>query len=414
MTTVSPPCYQPTLLNGALDAFGRLRVSEPFTQFDSQQIKDSQPLFWDDAAVSGGGTSTAFVTNNACTRIGVSNLTAGHRVRQSKRPFYYQAGKGALRFLTFVMGAAAAGITRLAGQGDADNGLFLRQTGAGPAFVRRTFTSGVAVDNVVLQASWNVDTLDGSGNAGNPSGIALDLSLFQILMIAYEWLGGGTVAFGFVLDGQLIVAHVMQNANALDKVYMSVPDLPLRYSIQNDGTGPAATLDHVCCTVISEGGRENTGFPYAIERLAVLTTLNDADFYPLIAIRLRSGYTYAEVVPTDISVVSTTNAFFAWKLILNPTVTGTALSFTTLPTSPAGQSAIETDITRTSATKVSGGTTIAAGVGAIDSVAQVSLPSDFALGSTIAGVADILVLAVSRITAGAENFFGTMGWRESR
>src|SRR5512146_2047536 len=38
------------------DAFGRLRSSEPFTIYDSKQLFDNQPLFWDDQQVSGAGT----------------------------------------------------------------------------------------------------------------------------------------------------------------------------------------------------------------------------------------------------------------------------------------------------------------------------------------------------------------------
>jgi hypothetical protein len=32
----------------AIDSFARLRVSEPFTIFDSKMIHDKQPLFWDE------------------------------------------------------------------------------------------------------------------------------------------------------------------------------------------------------------------------------------------------------------------------------------------------------------------------------------------------------------------------------
>ena len=41
------------------DAFGRLRVSEPTTLFDSKQIFDAQPLLWDDQETSGSGTTGA-------------------------------------------------------------------------------------------------------------------------------------------------------------------------------------------------------------------------------------------------------------------------------------------------------------------------------------------------------------------
>lgn len=399
--------FRPTVLNGALDTFGRLRVSQPETVFDSQQIVDSQPLFWDDAEVSGGGTSSAFVTNQAATRISVGNLTAGERVRQTKRSLHYQPGKGQLIFTTFVMGAAATGITRAVGQFDAQNGLFLRQISTGPAFVRRSFTSGVTADDVVPQASWNVDRLDGTG----PSGFVLDLTKSQILAIGYEWLGVGSVVLGFVIDAKFIVAHTMQHANVLSVVYMSLPDLPLRYSIANDGTGPAASFDHICSTVISEGGQQPTGFPYGVDRTTALTTLNDQDFYPLIAMRLRAGYTYAEVVPSGISVVATANAEFSWRLLLNPTVAGVAFAWTT----PETTSAVEVDIARVNTTKVSGGTVLKAGVAAANTaIEDIALPPEFALGVSIAGVSDTLVLAVSRLSGTAEPFFGALNWRESR
>lgn len=40
------------------DAFGRLRVGNPYTIFDSKQIVDKDPLRWDDQETSGSGTSS--------------------------------------------------------------------------------------------------------------------------------------------------------------------------------------------------------------------------------------------------------------------------------------------------------------------------------------------------------------------
>ena len=52
-----------TLNDGpSIDAFGRSRTSSPETIFESKQIFDNQPLFWDDQEVSGGGTSVGFST----------------------------------------------------------------------------------------------------------------------------------------------------------------------------------------------------------------------------------------------------------------------------------------------------------------------------------------------------------------
>lgn len=77
----------------SLDAFGRIRTSSPYTLFDSKQLFDNQPLFWDDSEVSGGSTTSSHSTATASTTIGVGATTAGKRVRQTFMSFNYQPGK---------------------------------------------------------------------------------------------------------------------------------------------------------------------------------------------------------------------------------------------------------------------------------------------------------------------------------
>lgn len=394
------------------DAFGRVRVSEPQTLFDSKQIADKQPLFWDDQLISGAGGASTYNTNQASTTLSVSNLTAGVRARQTFRSFNYQPGKSQLLFLTGVLGAGAAGITRRIGQFNAQNGLFFELAGSTLSVVRRTFTSGSAVDNVITQANWNLDKLNGSG----PSGITIDVTKTQIFVIDYEWLGVGTVRFGFVLGGDIVYCHEIDNSNTLTLVYMSSPNLPLRYEIRNDGTGAAASIVHICTTVISEGGAQSTGIDLSVNRGdTALHTNNDANFYPLIAIRLQSNYLFATVVPSSISVMTTSSAAYLWQLLLNPTITGTALSFTPVP-----NSACEAATGATGATTVSGGTVLASGYDQSTNPSATStviaFSRDLALGASIAGVSDVLVLAVARITGTgtAEDFFGALGYHEQK
>lgn len=80
-----------------VDAFGRLRVSTPSTIFDSKQLHDNQPLFWDDQEVSGTGTSSNYDGNKASSTLAVTAATAGKRIRQTKMRFNYQPGK-AIRY----------------------------------------------------------------------------------------------------------------------------------------------------------------------------------------------------------------------------------------------------------------------------------------------------------------------------
>ena len=71
------PLRQLVLQDGPqLDAFGRLRVSEPQTLFDSKQTIDNQPLFWDEELESGAGITSAHSTDRASTVL-TSTLNTG-------------------------------------------------------------------------------------------------------------------------------------------------------------------------------------------------------------------------------------------------------------------------------------------------------------------------------------------------
>ena len=147
-----------------IDAFARLRVASPKTIFDSKQIYDNQPLYWDEAETSGSGTSTAHSTATASTTMSVSASTAGTRVRQTKRRFNYQPGKSQFILLTGILGSGSTGITRRIGYFDENNGLFFQISGTTLSVVRRTYTGGSPSDDAVAQSNWILDKMDGTGD----------------------------------------------------------------------------------------------------------------------------------------------------------------------------------------------------------------------------------------------------------
>ena len=379
------------------DAFGRLRTSHPGTVFGSKQTIDAAALIWDDVAASGAGTGTAWAS--ARSRISVSASTAGKRVRQTFRSFDYQPGKAQSVMMTFVMGSTATGITRRVGQFDANNGLFLEQTPTATNFVIRK----AGVDTKVEKASWSE----------LPGGDGIDLTKAVILFIDYEWLGVGTVRWGFIIGGQYIVMHHSHHSNLVTGVYMDTPVLPLRGEIENDGTGGAATMDMICAMVASEGGVPNPGVRRCIDRAATgLTTNNDASLYPLISIRQQSTKLRSVVRIANLSVLCNSTALFRWALLLNPTVVGAALAWTALTNSP-----VEHDVVATNATTVTGGTVLASGyldAGNSGSVAIEATPNDIELGSKYDGTADRIVLAVQRLTGTTETFYASLSWHESQ
>jgi hypothetical protein len=392
---------------GNIDAFSRLRVSSPTTLFDSKLVSDNAPLVWDDQQTSGAGATSSYNANQSSVTLSVSNLTAGTRVRQTFQCFHYQPGHSHLVLQTGVLGAATNGITSRIGNFNEQNGVFFESISSGIRIVKRSFTSGVAVDTAVAQTSWNLDKLDGTG----ASGIGIDWSKTQIFVIQFQWLGVGSVWYGLDVNGEIIWCHRMDNANVLDKVYMTTPNLPLRYEISNSGLGPAASMLHICSAVISEGGVADVGILRSIVRDTVLTTLNNASYYPLIAMRFKTGE--LSVVTVDkVDVIVGSNQIFAWKLLLNPTVAGTAFGYTSIP-----NSTIEYDKSRTGTTTVGiGANTIEVAGGVASQTQQLTtivVPSSvLRMGRTIAGVSDVLVLAVSRITGATIDFYGAINFQE--
>jgi len=395
--------------SGALDAFARQRMSEPATIFDSKLTGDNRPLLYDDQEVSGGGTSSVYSVNSSSVLLSVSNLTAGRRIRQTWRRFNYQPGKSQLVILTGVLGIPTAGNSKKIGYFDDNNGLFFDSTGASVGVNVRTFTTGVAVDNRIPQSGWNIDKLDGTG----ASGITLDFSKTQIFFFDFEWLGVGTVRFGFFVDGMPIYCHAFQHANVLTDVYMTTPNLPIRYEIENDGTGAADSLKQICSTVISEGGVSQSGFPISIDRgTTSLVTGNNTKLYPLFAIRLKAGFLGSTVQIKDFSIICTSSSAYNFQWLLDPTVGGTAFSYTSL-----ANSSIEFDASRTNTTTVTGGTKLNSGVGFQGNQGGVSggeFRDKFALGSSISGTPQVLVLAVRRLTGTSETFYSASNFTDQK
>ena len=387
-----------------IDAFGRFRISQPYTIFDSKQIFDNGPLFWDDAQTSGSGTSSSHSVEMASSTMSVSALTAGTRVRQTKRRFNYESGKSHQITMSGVLGAGVSGVTKRIGYFDENNGLYFELNGTALKVVRRTKTSGSVVNNEIAQSSWNIDKLDGTGN----SGITLDITKTQIFIIDFEWLGVGRVRFGFVINGIILYFHEILSSNNLTVVYMSTPNLPVRYEISNDGSGLSSDLVHICCSVMSEGGQEERGLVLSTSNGDNVVEANvTGTIYATIGLKLKSNKFSATIIPLFFSMIGiTVNDFFEWGLYLNPTVAGT---FT------------YSDITNSSlqaaygvtANTVSGGTLLNSGYSVSEAGLTNLLYNSLTLGSTIAGVSDILVLTVMPIGSSSNlDIYSSITWKE--
>jgi hypothetical protein len=96
-----------TIGGNNVDAFGRLRVSEPLTIFDSKSIMSKNNLF-DESTANGG--SVTYTANKSTVNLNVTEAASSKTIRQTKRVMSYQPGKSLLIFNTFVMNTLTANL----------------------------------------------------------------------------------------------------------------------------------------------------------------------------------------------------------------------------------------------------------------------------------------------------------------
>jgi hypothetical protein len=326
------------------DSFGRFRVSNPFTLFDSCYRYVDNGLWA--TSVTGGATYN-FNGNQGLMDLTVSATTGSQVIRETYKVFPYQPGKSLLVLNTFV-GITTAGVRQRIGYFGTENGVYFQINENGTSgqtkcsIIKRSKVSGAVVDSVINQDSWNGDKLNGSG----PSGITLNLENAQILWMDFEWLGVGSVRVGFVINGQLILCHTFQHANIIQSTYITTACLPLRYEITNTNTA-GGNLKQICSSVISEGGYGLNGIQLSIATPLATPANIDATRRPVISVRLQSTRLDAIVILTFMNLLpsaSSSNTFY-WEIIfrgvtVNPSPPSPVVNWTPYP----GSSSVETRV----------------------------------------------------------------------
>jgi hypothetical protein len=389
------------------DAFGRVRIAQPLTLFDSSHRYRDNGL-WNTSTASGG--TAVFSPNEGLVNLNVTGTAGSEVIRETAKVFSYQPGKSLLVMNTFVMAPAQTNLRQRVGYFGTENGIYIELRDNTLSFVERSLVTGVVTETVVDQASWNADTMDGNG----PSGITLDITKAQILFMDIEWLGEGTVRIGFIIDGNFIVCHRFNHANLITSTYITTASLPLRYEILNGSTATATTLKQVCSTVISEGGYELRGAQQAvgIPITAARTFAAAGSYYPIIGIRLKTTRLDAIVIPTAISVLGTGNGKnYAWRIVQSTTITGGAWI------SAGVDSAVEYNLTGTSA---AGGRILAQGYlnssnqgsPTINILKEALFASQLERDSFTSTAYELVIEVAVGTTSGGESVFASIDWEE--
>lgn len=394
----------------AVDAFNRLKVSQPFTLFDSQNRYRFNNK-WDTFGVTGGTAN--FILNESAVHL-IVGATLGSKVtRETKRVFPYQPGKSLLILNTFAFSTPKDGLRQRIGYfgltggatfGTPYNGVYLQQDGL---TLSLCLSSGsLNTTTTVNQSNWNGDKFDGSGESER----ILDVSKANIFWTDIEWLGVGDVRTGFFVDGKPVVAHTFHNDNINSSTYMTTACLPIRYEIENTGTTYSGNImKQICSSVMSEAGFQGFNKKFNINKGYIATTLTTAGTeYPFIAIRLPSNRLDGIVIPAQLNAVLEQTASnkpdtVQYRILLNPTITG------------GGWTAhVNENIEyNTGMTSVTGGTELVGGY--ISSSGSITVTEtdnfNYQIGRTQTGVSEVVCLTFIPVNSGAK-IFADFSWYE--
>lgn len=353
-----------------LDSFERLRVSEPRIAFEysfNAMTPSTATTVWESTAY-GGGTES-LTTNLYGTDLFTTTAANTGRWIQSINHIRYAPAISTLMRFTFNLNDPTATNLRqrigmFTDQGTfpstAGDGIYFENDSGTFAFVRRYMTQGVTgLEERVVRANWNLDKLDGTGK----SGVNLDFTKAQHLLIEFQYLGVGTIRFGFETGTKGVVwCHEIHSVNALTETWSRTGSLPVRAECYNYGTSPTANrLTLINVAVLQEGDvHQKRGWRYfgATSGAAARVTGLTADtWYPVMGIRAVGTNDLtkrARIVPVSLTITLSTVATGPTAIKIGLMLLGTPNTGATYAVSPAGGSAAVVDIAATTTTAITG------------------------------------------------------------
>ena len=240
------------------------------------------------------GTQTATVTLNGVTK--TVSLTAG-TTTQCASQIAADGVDGYTGWLTEQVDNTV--IFRAINTGTTPNTFSFSSTGAGTLAVGSfaVIQSGVVqTEHWTKQADFNVDTLDGTGNAANPSGMDLDSTKLNVYQISFRWLGVGIITYAIEdqITGEIIVFHREHYTNQHTIPHVQNPSFRIGYSVTNKGNTTNLTVIGASMMMAMEG-MLNLTRP-ATSLATNRTSLAKDDLHHVLSI--RNSYTFADKINT--------------------------------------------------------------------------------------------------------------------
>lgn len=403
---------QVTIADSAnLDAFSRLRVSNPLILHNSQFTYDLAPILFEQITSGTNATIAHNTTNRYALMTFASTPAGGKSYMQSYEYLPYQPGRSQLIFITFNMIQGVANVLKFAGYSDGVNGIEFQVDGTTNQFTVYSPTS--AGSEVVTQANWNLDKLDGTGE----SGITLDITTTQILVIDIQALYVGRVRVGFDIGGSIIYCHEFLHANLVTSPYIQSANLPVRCGMTCTAT-VSATMNFICSAVMSEGGTEDInvfGYTFQQDTGAVsvgtggthMLSLRPKTTFNGIANRTRVAY-------IDVEIYNGGNQPVQWQLCLGQAISGTTTFNNVNSTYSSSEYNILGTLSGSPAVVIDGG--YVAATGAAKGVTNTAIVSRYPITLNQAGAVRSMGTLTLKATSlsGTQTCYASIKFREIR
>ena len=394
-----------------LDAFSRLRVSNPLILHNSQLTYDLAPIIYEQITNGTGATITYDSTNRYGLMTFSSTPTGGKAYMQSYEYLPYQPGRSQLAFVTFNMISGVANTLKFAGYSDGVNGVEFQLSGTTKQF---TLYSATGSGNLtVAQSSWNLDKLDGTGN----SGITLDITKVQILVIDIQALYAGRVRIGFDIGGEIIYAHQFLHANNIAPPYIQSANLPVRCGMTCTGT-VSTTMYFLCSAVISEGGSEDINvYGYTFQQDSGPVSVGTGGTHVL-SLRPRTTFNSitnrTRVAYIDVEIYNAGNQPIQWQLCVGQTLTGTTTYNSVNATYSSSEYNVAGTLSGSPAIVIDGG--YVASSGSAKGVTNTAIVSRYPITLDAAGLHRMMGTLTLKATSlsGTQTLYASIKFREIR
>jgi hypothetical protein len=421
----------------SMDAFGKLRVSMPFTLLELRYpATTAAPALIRENAQQvaykvAGGYSYSEVGDGALV-LSAANA-AGYVVSQSRTYVTYQAGKSLLFLMSGVFKPSNTALTSRIGYFESNftgpqplpvNGMYL------------SFVAGVAFLNIVdngsvqsvEQSAWNLDTMNGSG----VSGLNLDFSKTQLFVCDVEWLGVGRVRFGFYAYGRIQYCHQVTHLNVLTAPYAQSINLPLTFMLLSASAQGVGTIKQICATVLSEGGYNPVGRLFTVNTgnnsTTQVTEVGSASEVSLLALRGgAAGYKHQTLLPVSFSLIDiANNSTLLYRMYIIPgEYVSSAITVVAWQDANAQYSLAQyatnwktqnniTIVSKVNAILINSGYVFGRGSNVFNSLQTAFSSLLVSLGANVDNNSDVLLLTAQRVGSGATttDVWGSIDWQE--